>query len=83
MTRKDIDTIQTAIRIHEVKNSMLPDSLDQLTVGVGEEPPILKREYLFDRWGTPFQYKKIGKFDFEIRSAGPDKKMNTDDDLTN
>jgi hypothetical protein len=36
---------------------------------------------LVDRWGTPLFFHALGGHRFEIRSAGPDKKMWTDDDL--
>ena len=78
--RGGIASIQTAVRMYEVANSALPDNLDQLTVG---ERPLLKKEQLFDPWGTAYQYKKVNKYDFEIRSAGPDKKFGTEDDITN
>jgi len=82
-TRTSIAAIQTAVRMYEISTSGLPDSLEQLTVSDGETEAPLRKDQLNDSWGTPFQYKKIGKFDFEIRSAGPDKNMNTEDDLTN
>ena len=82
-TRQSISNIQTAVQMYEVANSALPDNIDQLTVGTDETPAPLNRNQLADSWGTPFQYKKINKFTFEIRSAGPDKNMGTEDDLTN
>lgn len=36
---------------------------------------------LVDRWGTPLFFHALGNRRFEIRSAGPDRKMWTDDDL--
>jgi hypothetical protein len=36
---------------------------------------------LVDRWQTPLFFHALGGHRFEIRSAGPDKKMWTDDDL--
>lgn len=40
--------------------------------GVGE---------LVDQWGTPFFFHALSKDVMEIRSAGPDKRMWTEDDL--
>ena len=37
---------------------------------------------LCDRWGTPYFVHPIGRGAIEIRSAGPDKKMFTSDDVT-
>ena len=36
---------------------------------------------LVDRWGTPLFFHALGNHQFELRSAGPDKKLWTDDDL--
>jgi hypothetical protein len=36
---------------------------------------------LVDRWGTPYFFHSISAQEMEIRSAGPDKKMWTNDDL--
>jgi len=80
MAPNSIANIRAAVQAYEAANSSLPDSLDQLTKG---SSPLLKKDQLVDAWGTPFQYKKTSRFDFEIRSAGPDKIMNTADDLTN
>ena len=37
--------------------------------------------HLKDRWGTPYFVHPRGPRDFEIRSAGPDQKLFTPDDL--
>lgn len=36
---------------------------------------------LVDRWGTPLFFHAVGGGRFEIRSAGPDRKLWTDDDI--
>jgi hypothetical protein len=36
---------------------------------------------LVDNWGTPFFFHQLSGTEMEIRSAGPDRKMWTDDDL--
>jgi len=36
---------------------------------------------LVDRWGTPLFFHALGDHRFELRSAGPDKKLWTDDDV--
>jgi len=35
---------------------------------------------LVDRWGTPYFFHQLSRDRMEIRSAGPDKTMWTDDD---
>ena len=39
------------------------------------------RGELVDYWGTPFFFHQLSGTEMEIRSAGPDKKMWTADDL--
>ena len=39
------------------------------------------RGELCDDWGTPYFFHQLSGTEMEIRSAGPDKKMWTDDDL--
>jgi hypothetical protein len=36
---------------------------------------------LVDAWGTPYFFHQLSAMEMEIRSAGPDKIMYTDDDL--
>lgn len=36
---------------------------------------------LVDRWGTPYFFHQLSKNSMEVRSAGPDRKMWTADDL--
>jgi hypothetical protein len=38
---------------------------------------------LTDRWGTPFDIHPLASTAIEIRSAGPDREMHTEDDLHN
>jgi hypothetical protein len=36
---------------------------------------------LIDQWGTPYFFHQLSGTDMEVRSAGPDRKMWTGDDL--
>ncbi len=46
-----------------------------------DHPALTADGRLRDRWGTPYFIHPLGHNDFDIRSAGPDRKMFTDDDL--
>jgi hypothetical protein len=59
---------------------------------IGENPyrlPLMPRDHpainaageLTDRWGTPFLFHALARDRMEIRSAGPDKKFGTADDV--
>jgi general secretion pathway protein G len=82
-TRASIAAIGTAIQAYEVRMGRYPDDLSDLTVATDSMAALLDKDRLTDSWGTPFQYKKIGKFEYEIRSAGPDGEVGTEDDITN
>ena len=56
-----------------------PVSLDAL---ITEEPRLLEKKDLLDVWGHPLRYAKKGAFTYELRSAGPDGIMGTEDDLS-
>jgi hypothetical protein len=42
---------------------------------------INSRGELCDRWGTPFRFHQVSGTQMEIRSAGPDRKFATSDDV--
>ena len=82
-TRSSISSIVTAVNTYDVQVGKLPDSLDDLTVETETRGALLDKNNLADAWGNAFQYKKISKFKFEVRSAGPDGQMGSEDDITN
>jgi hypothetical protein len=43
--------------------------------------PILRDGQLIDRWGTPWQVQPLASDVIQLRSAGPDRKLYTPDDL--
>jgi len=82
-TYRSIVTIEQAIQVHEIVTGEYPKSIEDLTKPVGTfDKGILKQGALNDGWGTPFQIKFNGD-EVKIRSAGPDKIMETADDITN
>ncbi len=46
-------------------------------------PSIDPQGALLDRWSTPYFFHSLSHEETEIRSAGPDRKLFTPDDLTN
>ena len=82
-TRQSIAAIDQACEMYRMQVGRgYPKSLEDLTVGINDEEPLLKSSDLNDGWGAPFEYKVDGK-KYTIRSAGPDGQMNTEDDITN
>lgn len=44
-------------------------------------PALSNDGHILDRWGTPYHLHPRGNGAFEVRSAGPDRKLYTEDDL--
>lgn len=82
-TRSRIAGISTAIDTYEIQYGRFPESLEDLTVETDTRAALLDKNNMADAWGNAFQYKKVSKFKYEIRSAGPDGRIGTDDDITN
>ena len=80
-TRSSISGILTAVSTYEVQIGKFPDSIDDLMVETETRGALLKERDRNDSWGNPFQLKKLSKFKIEVRSAGPDGQMGTEDDL--
>ena len=49
-------------------------------VFISTNHPAVRNGELVDRWGTPYFFHALSANALEIRSAGPDKKLFTDDD---
>jgi hypothetical protein len=54
----------------------------QLALIPRDHPAINRAGELCDRWGTPFFFHAESARKMEIRSAGPDRKLWNDDDVT-
>lgn len=51
-------------------------------VVIPQDHPAIHQDVLVDRWGTPFHFHARSAEDFDVRSAGPDRTLFTDDDIT-
>ena len=81
-TLSSIQSIKSAVQAYKIEKDKLPQSLEDMTVGINDDEPLLEAGSLRDAWGQEFEYKVDGK-KYTIRSAGPDGQMNTEDDITN
>ena len=77
--RELIKSVEIALKMYNMKHGKFPDSFDALK---DKSDPLLEGD-LVDPWGNELRYEKRGKRRPLIRSAGPDGKMGTDDDLAN
>lgn len=93
----DVQTLNALIRqylriLHNKQGLPIGDDMDLARVLRGHNPmkfelipaghPALASDgHLRDRWGTPYFIHPIGYGAFEVRSAGPDRKLFTRDDV--
>lgn len=88
-----ISTFRTALDAFEVDTGSYPrgqDGLNQLLVQPADVPnwrgPYLQSDIPMDPWGHAYVYEFPGKVNangYDIRSAGPDGQMGTEDDIVN
>lgn len=83
MTRNSIRALDAAVRAYAIEAGALPNALDSLFLPNQPNPPFLPNRTGNDAWGTPVRYRIMSPTAVEIRSAAPDKRMDTADDLTN
>jgi general secretion pathway protein G len=88
-----ISTFKTALDAFEVDTGNYPrgqDGLQQLVVAPSDAQnwrgPYLNGEIPMDPWNHPYVYEFPGRMNpsgYDIRSAGPDGQIGTDDDIVN
>ena len=94
---RDLEIIHALLRqylkrLHNRQGHPIGDDIDLVEVLTGRNPmhqvilppnhPAISSDgHLRDRWGTPYFVHPRGNNFFEIRSAGPDKKLFTSDDI--
>ena len=81
-TRTTISSIESAASAWETRHFKKPDSLDLLLQPDGDREPLLPARARTDAWGNEIQFRLNGRR-LELRSAGPDGRMHTSDDVTN
>jgi len=65
----------------EIMKAIIGGNPKGATLGPPEGLQLNADGELIDRWGTPFFFHQLSRTDMEIRSAGPDRKMYTEDDV--
>lgn len=85
-TQVTLDNLKNSIRMYRVKVNQMPESLEELVSGPSDPnkkamfgEPIIE-EIPKDGWGNDLTYTLNGN-EFEIRSAGKDGQVNSDDDI--
>ena len=65
----------------EIMRAVMGGNPKQAMLGPPEGQQLNGDGELVDRWGTAYFFHQMSKTDMEIRSAGPDRQMGTDDDI--
>ncbi len=65
----------------EIMKSVMGGNGNQVRLGPPQGQTLNEQGELVDRWGTPYFFHQLSKDEMEIRSAGPDRKMWTTDDV--
>lgn len=65
----------------EVMRALMGDNPRQATLGPPEGQTLNAQGELVDRWGVPLFFHQLSKTQMEIRSAGPDQVLWTEDDV--
>ena len=86
----DIAELSNALGRFRVDNDRFPtdqEGLDALMTAPADLAHWGPDKYIeklpTDPWDDAYQYKDLGNNQIEVRSLGPDKTPNTDDDITN
>lgn len=64
-----------------VMQALLGNNPEKLVVFPSDHPSLDSTGQLLDRWGTPYFFHPLSGTEMEIFSAGPDKTLNTSDDI--
>lgn len=94
--KADLDTIQDLLRIfrranqgsnpsggenEEIMAGILGKNPAKMSFLSYSHPAISGKGELLDRWGTPYWFHPVSRDFMEVRSAGPDKTLFTEDDV--
>jgi len=80
--RTQMANFATAVDNYKLNNKKLPSSLDELTETDGRNPYPYIQSIPDDPWGNPYDYRTLDRKSFEIKSAGEDGQMDTEDDIS-
>ena len=65
----------------EIMKAVMGGNEVKARLGPPEGQELNEQGELLDHWGTPYFFHQLSKNSTEVRSAGPDRKMWTSDDL--
>ena len=76
-----MNNFSQAISMYKLNEKKLPDSLEELTQPDEKSGEAYLASVPQDPWGNEYEYRKIGRSQYRIRSGGEDGTLETDDDI--
>ena len=80
-TRSDLDKFSSGISQYQSQHSKLPAAKNFEELIDALAPDYLGQVTRLDAWSNPFFYRALSALEYDLRSAGPDGKIDTADDL--
>lgn len=65
----------------EIMRAVMGENPKQARLGPPEGQRLNAQGELVDRWGTPYFFHQLSRTSTEVRSAGPDRRLWTEDDV--
>ena len=81
VARSVMDNISQAIIMYKLDEKKLPDTLEELTQPDKTSGEAYMASVPQDPWGNEYEYRRVGRNQYRIRSAGDDGALGTDDDI--
>ena len=93
--REDLDAVRTVLSNYhsvfgevpegglneEITRGLVGDNAKKIAFLIPEPGQLNAAGALLDRWGTPYFFHKLSRNLIDLRSAGPDRKLFTEDDV--
>jgi hypothetical protein len=80
-TRKLLSQVMVSIENYHQANGRLPDFQDYISLTDVLSPTYMVPLIRLDSWRNPLSISRSGPGSVELRSAGPDGKLGTEDDI--
>ncbi len=80
-TRSDLNTLSSGISQYRSQHAKLPTAKNFEELIDALAPDYLGQVTRLDAWSNPFSYRAVSASTYDLRSAGPDGRIDTADDL--
>ena len=81
--QSDCAALATSVKLYRSNKGRLPDSLDALASDEEKGKSWHIENLPKDPWDSAYELRELEGKDWEVSSAGPDRSMGTEDDISN